>query len=799
MIPAAVPDGGPDPDAAGEIIRLRGLVQGVGMRPGVWRLAMDLGLRGDVRNDADGVLIRIWGPACDRRLFLQRLRDEAPPLARIDALEAHPAREGPPLGSGFHILASRAGAAHTGIVPDAAVCPQCLAETADPGNRRFRYPFTNCTQCGPRLSIVRAIPYDRSRTSMADFTLCAECGREYRDPADRRFHAQPNACPVCGPRLALWDAQGRPAAAAECDEIEAARALLAAGRIIAVKGIGGFHLAVDACNAAAVAELRRRKRRGHKPFALMAPDMEVVRRYCHVSAEEEALLRSRAAPIVILKADGPEPLPAAVAPNMATLGFMLPYTPLHHLLMEGLRHPLVLTSGNLAQEPQCIDNEEVRRKLAPLADAFLVHNRAVVNRLDDSVLRMAAGAPRMLRRARGYAPAPLALPAGFAAAPPLLAMGGELKSSFCLVSDGQAVLSQHLGDLENAAASDDYRRSLALYAEMFRHRPRLIAVDAHPDYLSAKLGRVLAATREVSIEAVQHHHAHLASCLAENGVVLDAAPVLGIVFDGLGYGSDGTLWGGEFLLGDYRGFNRLGHLQPAAMIGGVQAIREPWRSTYAHLCAALGWEVFRERYGHIELCRFLARQPLAALDALMRKGINSPAASSCGRLFDAVAAALGVCRERAGYEGQAAIELESCVNDAAMAAAGGGYPFAVIAGAGPALLDPAPMWRALLDDLGRGGDRAVIAARFHAGLARAAVKMARMLAASHAFDTVVLSGGVFQNRLLLEHALTGLEAAGFRVLTQSAVPANDGGLALGQAAVAAARRLADAGGAPPCV
>jgi len=774
--------------AAGEVIRLRGLVQGVGMRPGVWRLATDLGLCGDVCNDADGVLIRIWGPARERIRFLQRLRSEAPPLARIDALEARPLREDPPSG-GFYILASRAGTARTDIAPDAAVCPDCLAEITAPGNRRFRYAFTNCTRCGPRLSIVHGIPYDRARTSMAEFIQCEFCRNEYGDPADRRFHAQPNGCPACGPRLALWDAQGRQSSAAGRDEVERACALLAAGRVLALKGIGGFHLAVDATNPAAVEELRRRKRRDHKPFALMAPDLEVIRRYCRVTEQEAALLSSSAAPIVILQTEGSAELPAAVAPGLDTLGFMLAYTPLHHLLIQTLRRPLVMTSGNVADEPQCIDNAEAWRRLASIADDFLMHDRDIINRLDDSVVRCTAGAARLVRRARGYVPLPLPLPPGFGPAPPLLAMGGEQKSSFCLLADGQAVPSQHLGDLENAAAHQDYLRSLTLYQAMYRHRPELIAIDAHPEYLSAKAGRELAERSGVPVIEIQHHHAHLASCLAENGITLDAAPVLGIILDGLGYGGDGTLWGGEFLLGGYCGFKRLAHLLPVAMIGGAGAIREPWRSTYVHLRAALGWQDFTQRYGHLPLCRFLEARPLATLDRLTAQNINSPLASSCGRLFDAVAAALDICPERAGYEAQPAMELEALVDEEALAAAGEGYSFAIVSRDGPTLLDPAPMWRALVDDLSCGVETSVIAARFHVGLARAVVKLALALAQRGAFDTVAVSGGVFQNRVLLERVLAGLQAAGFRVLSPARVPANDGGLALGQATVAAAQWL----------
>jgi hydrogenase maturation protein HypF len=771
-----------DAPMPGEAIRVRGLVQGVGFRPHVWRLATDCGLAGEVWNDAEGVLVRIWGPAAARQRFLERLRAETPPLACIDALETRPLAEPPP--PGFRILASHGGAVRTGVVPDAASCPACLAELRDPNDRRHRYAFTNCTNCGPRLSIVHAIPYDRARTSMAGFTMCRACQAEYDDPSDRRFHAQPNACSHCGPRLWLegaLEAVGEP--------IAATRALLRAAEIVAIKGIGGYHLAVDATQADAVQRLRARKHRYHKPFALMARDVEIVRRFCAVSADERALLESAAAPIVIFDATGPDKVAPGVAPGHRTLGFMLPYTPLHHLLLEGLDRPIVLTSGNRSEEPQVTDNEEARARLSGIADHLLMHDRAIVNRLDDSVVRVMDGAPRPLRRARGYAPAPLPLPAGFAAAPPVLAMGGELKNTFCLVQDGQATLSQHIGDLEDAATYADYRRNLDLYQSLLQHRPELIAVDRHPDYLSTKLGRQIAAAAELPVIAVQHHHAHIAACLADNDVPLDAGPVLGVALDGLGYGEDATIWGGEFLLADYRSFARLAHLRPVPMPGGAQAIREPWRNTYAHVRAALGWERVAREYGQLELCADLRKRPLATLDAMLAKNLNCPLSSSCGRLFDAVAAALGVCRNHATYEGQAAIELEAMISDAALHAAGEGYPLILRVEEGRTVLDGAPIWPALLDDLAQGTPPAIIAARFHAGLAQAVIVVVGALS-NRRFKTVALSGGVFQNRVLFERVAAGLRGRGFAVLGHRLVPANDGGLALGQAAIAAARALA---------
>ena len=568
-----------------ERIRVRGLVQGVGFRPKVWQLAQELGVAGDVRNDGEGVLIRACAPQEALDALCRRLRAECPPLARIDALERG-ALEAERPAEGFRILASAATRARTGVVADAALCAACAAEIQDPANRRFRYPFTNCTHCGPRLSILRAIPYDRANTSMAAFPLCPDCRREYQDPADRRFHAQPNACPACGPRVWLEDRHGR--RFATLDPLTTASQWLARGRILAIKGLGGFHLACDAGNAAAVAALRRGKHRFHKPFALMARDLEVVRRYCRVNAAQAALLGGPAAPIVLLTIGGPEKVAEAVAPGQANLGFMLPYSPLHRLLLADWEKALVMTSGNRSEEPQCLDNAEARQRLGALADGWLLHDRDIVNRVDDSVVQWLEGAPRLLRRARGYAPTPLPLPPGFAAAPPLLALGGEQKNTFCLIQEGQAILSQHLGDLEEARTAAEYRRALALYQELFQHTPWAIAIDRHPDYGATQFGRQLAAEQDLAVVAVQHHHAHIASVLADCAWPREGSRVLGIALDGLGYGDGGQLWGGEFLCADYAGYERVGFLRPVALPGGVQAIREPWRTLYAQLTTHLG-------------------------------------------------------------------------------------------------------------------------------------------------------------------------------------------------------------------
>ncbi|MGA7982128.1 MAG: carbamoyltransferase HypF, partial [Chromatiaceae bacterium] len=730
----------------GELIRVRGLVQGVGFRPTVWRIANGCGLAGEVLNDGEGVLIRAWGSHQDLERFCTELWEQCPPLARIDAME-RTRLEGPSADAGFRIVESLAGDVRTGVVADAATCDACRRELFDPSDRRYRYPFINCTHCGPRLSIVERIPYDRANTSMAPFRMCPCCLAEYEDPADRRFHAQPNACPVCGPQVWLQDPAGRrldPREQGAADVVDAASRLLRAGGILAVKGIGGFHLACDACNAEAVAELRRRKRRFAKPFALMARDLEVIRKFCRVADQEAELLVSAAAPIVLLETVGPDRVAPAVAPGQTTLGFMLPYSPLHHLLLADWDRPLVMTSGNLSEEPQCADNLDAVERLGGLADVLLLHDRVIVNRVDDSVVRVMDGVPRLLRRARGYAPATVVLPDGFAKAPPVLALGGELKTTICLVTDGRAVVSQHLGDLEDARTAREYERTIELYRGLFRLEPQLLAVDLHPDYRSVCLGQEWAERDGLELVPVQHHHAHVGSVLLDNGWPLEGPEVLGIALDGLGYGDDGTIWGGEILRAGYCGYKRVGWLSPTPMPGGVKAILEPWRNTYAHLRRHLGWAEVRERYADLEPIVWLERQSLTVLGRMIEAGINSPMSSSCGRLFDAVAAVLGICRERISYEGQAAIELETAAREAWPPP--GGYPFGIAQGEGGTLLDPGPMWTALLNDLAACVDSTLIAARFHRGLADGVVELAVRLAAAHGLQTVALSGGVFQNR-----------------------------------------------------
>ena len=775
----------------GEQVRVRGLVQGVGFRPSVWRIGRELALSGSVRNDGDGVLIRVWGDAERIDELCLRLVADCPPLARIDSIERMPLADAADSAE-FAIIESAATAVHTGIVPDAATCAACAAEVADPTDRRYRYPFTNCTHCGPRLSIVRGIPYDRANTSMSVFPMCAACAAEYADPADRRFHAQPNACPSCGPRVWLADANGKDidiATLGAQDAVDAASRLLADDRIVAIKGLGGFHLACDATSVEAVGELRRRKRRWAKPLALMARDLGTVRRYCSVSGAEAELLSGPAAPILLLQnaeiADA-RPLAPGVAPGQSALGFMLPYTPLHRMLLHDWQTPLVMTSGNLSDEPQCIDNADALERLGAIADAVLLHDRDIVNRVDDSVVRHMDGTPRLLRRARGYAPAPLTLPAFLRDAPPVLALGGELKNTICLLQDGQAVLSQYLGDLQDARTAMEYERTVSLYRDLLQHRPRAVAVDLHPNYRASQFGRRLAMDEDLELVEVQHHRAHLAAALADNQWPLEAGPVVGVALDGSGFGDDGSIWGGEWIVGDYRRLDRVACLKRVALPGGTQAILEPWRNLFAQIEADIGWPAFQQLFAGLQLTKRLQARPVQVLSAMIERGVNSPLTTSAGRLFDAVAAAVGVCAERIAYEGQAAIELEALVGDMLP---NEGYPFAVVEQDGLPVLDPGPLWRRLFADLADGVAPSQIAARFHIGFADAVAELSADIASTSGLGTVALSGGVFQNRTLFERVTAGLRERGLEVLSHQRVPTNDGGLALGQAAIAAALML----------
>ncbi len=767
----------------GKAIRVRGIVQGVGFRPMVWHLAKQYRLTGKVWNDEQGVMIHAFGSNEDLETFIRQIPLHTLPLAKINSLEALTLDE-QPYSDEFSIVASRQhNTVQTLISADAATCPACLADIADPANHRYRYPFTNCTHCGPRLSIIRKVPYDRCHTSMAEFAMCPQCQQEYDDPADRRFHAQANCCLDCGPNLSLEDQQGQQPAG--IDPLTQAADLIRQGYIIAIKGLGGFHLACNALDADAVSRLRKRKRRYAKPFALMANTSTIVH-YAQLNEEESRALHDKAAPIVLLTASGVAVAPG-VAPDDDKLGFMLPYTPLHTLLLQDLDVPIVLTSGNISDEPQCTDNDEARKKLAGIADYWLLHDRAIVNRLDDSVLRIMAGQRRVLRRARGYSPEALILPPGFEQTGTILAMGAELKNSFCLLKNGQAIVSQHIGDLENAAVQCDYRSAIDLYKQLYDFKPQYIAVDNHPGFLSTQYGQMLAETEAAVLVPVQHHHAHLAACLAEHGTALNAPPVLAAIFDGLGIGDDGTFWGGEFLLGDYKGYTRLGHFQAIALPGGTQAMREPWRNTYAQLLHYFDETTLQQDYADLDIMKLLADQPLAMLKTMIAKNLNSPPCTSCGRWFDAFAAALGLHSEQVDYEGQAAIALEILATP--LFAVEQPYPqsWSIIRCKDLSVLSWQGLWQAVLNDLKRNTDKARIAARIHHSLIAATVELLNELSNNTGIDSIVLSGGVFQNRLLLEGVSRQLQRHGKTVLSPQYYPMNDGGLALGQAVIAVAK------------
>ncbi len=772
----------------GLLIRVRGLVQGVGFRPTVARIAKDCSLVGEVMNDGSGVLIRVWGDPPIIKTFLHRIESEAPPLARIEDVETceTDADTCPP--TVFSIVGSKVSRVLTGIIPDAATCPECLADIFDPTNRRYRYAFTNCTHCGPRLSIVRAIPYDRANTSMASFDMCKACQKEYDDPTDRRYHAQPNACVKCGPRLWLEDRDGnRCDISVGHDSIGVTAELISSGHIVAIKGIGGFHLACDARNTHTVTELRHRKKRYDKPFALMARDIPTIERFVNVSSSDRKALQSAEAPIVIMdQRRGGESLAYDVAPNQDSLGFMLPYTPLHHVLLNDLNIPIVLTSGNRSDEPQVIACSDARERLNDIADYWLMHDRKIINRLDDSVVRTSGDKAQILRRARGFAPAPIALPPGFEKAGDILAMGGELKNTFCIVRSGQAILSQHIGDLENTETHKGFRANLALYRKLYDFCPTTIAVDKHADYLSTQWGAALAQNETVHIELIQHHHAHIAACMAENGLPIDTNKVLGIALDGSGLGEDGKIWGGEFFAADYKIFNRLAHFSEIPLLGGSKAIREPWRAAFAHLDVALGWGDVAREFADLDIIRYLQEKPLAQMRMMTERKVNAPFAVSVGRLFDAVAAVLGLCRDEISYEGQAAIELEALASQSPDE--NEHYPFDCEDGH-PKKLVWRNLWLSIFQDLAKKTPPSIIAARFHNTLIEAVSDVAGNLVKEQDFPAIVLTGGAFQNRLLLSGVHATLKKRTNKpVLIHKQVPANDGGLSFGQAVIAWARK-----------
>ncbi|MGD0437383.1 MAG: carbamoyltransferase HypF [Bryobacteraceae bacterium] len=744
-------------------IHIRGIVQGVGFRPFVYNLAHRHRLSGYVLNSSAGVLIEVEGSDASLALFVSELSDEAPPLAQIEDLTV--ATLAPAGYEGFVIRESLDEPGKLAPVsPDVATCDDCARDFRTPGNRRRGYPFTNCTNCGPRYTITRKVPYDRPLTTMACFPMCERCLKEYEDPADRRFHAQPNACPECGPSLALALPFER--GADNLAILREVRRLLREGRILAIKGLGGFHLACDALNEPAVRLLRERKKRSDKPFALMAPDLAAAERFCAISDAERVTLTSPRHPIVILPRRSDAGLPETLAPGNNTLGVMLPYTPLHHLLFDREFQALVMTSGNLSEEPIVTGNREAVQRLSRVADAFLLHNRDIHTRVDDSVVRVFQDRERVLRRSRGYAPFPIVL--SFPVAE-ILACGAELKNTFALTKDHHAFLSQHIGDLENYETLVFYKETLERMKELFRIAPTAVAYDLHPMYLSTKLALEMEGGEKIG---VQHHHAHIASCMAENGV---ADKVIGVAFDGTGYGTDGKIWGGEFLLADFAGFERRAHFRYIPLAGGDTAVREPWRLALSYLL-----DTFGAQAGSLDfpLWRRVPSKKVAAVRSMIERGINTVQTSACGRLFDAVASLVGL-RDEVNFEAQAAIELEM----SALPGVDALYPFEIGAG-DPWEIDFRPGIESIVSDVLAAKSTGWIAAAFHNTIAAIVVEICGRLRTAEGINRVCLSGGTFQNMYLLERSVSGLRARGFEVFLHARVPPNDGGISLGQAVIA---------------
>jgi hydrogenase maturation protein HypF len=754
-------------------IFVRGVVQGVGFRPFAYRLAQEEALAGWIGNDTEGVTIEVEGPQAHVDRFQERLAAEMPALARIDAiasqqLEATGER-------GFRIVASEVlGRVSTGIPADAATCEDCLRELFDPADRRYRYPFLNCTNCGPRYTITRRIPYDRPQTSMARFPMCADCQKEYQDPANRRFHAQPNACWVCGPQIAFRTSEGAETWGGEA-ALERTIELLAAGKIVAIKGIGGFHLSVDATNESAVKRLRERKHRYGKPLAVMVRDVAAARAVCALNAEEEALLKTHARPIVLARKREGSGIAANVAPDVPWLGVFLPYAPLHHLIFADARiMALIMTSANLSEEPIAIDNEEALNRLGGIADALLMHDREILQRCDDSVMAIVDGAPQLLRRSRGFVPLGIPLPVD---APPLLAVGGHLKNVLALARGRLVYQSQHLGDLENLTGIEFFKEALEHLMRTFEIEPLAVAHDLHPEYPSTRWATDFAREKGLALIGVQHHHAHLAGCMAEHGI--DEA--IGLALDGTGYGTDGRIWGGEVLIARMEGFERFAHLEYLPMPGGDAAVKEPWRMAYSALRSA-GIDV-----GRAAKLSGADAQQARVIERIMERGIHSPLTSSLGRLFDAVGAVL-LGRRAVDYEAQMAVELEGLAIDEIDDFPG--YVLDWVAGdhatSVPAVMKADSMWREVLQDLDTGVSKTKIAARFHAGISAAFQNAAVQARQATGLSRVAMSGGCMHNRRLTRLLRAGLEAEGFAVYLSRRVSPGDGGLSYGQAAVASA-------------
>ncbi len=754
-------------------ILVRGLVQGVGFRPYIFGLARRRALRGQVLNNTTGVLIDVEGDNSAVEGFIKEITSNPPPLSRIESIQRQDILDAADYQD-FRIVESMSnGERLTPISADIATCADCLKELFDPEDRRYRYPFINCTNCGPRFTIIEGIPYDREQTTMRDFAMCVECRAEYENPLNRRFHAEPTACPQCGPRLSLRDSQGCAVELEAGEDIAGrVRTLLSSGQIVVIKGIGGFHLACDALNSEAVEYLRQRKYREDKPFALMAKSVAVIKEYAHVSEAEEALLNSAPRPVVLLEKRVDANIPEAVAPSLRMLGFMLPYSPLHQLIFENLDRPLVMTSGNVSDEPICYEDEEVIRRLNKIADYFLSHGRRIHIRTDDSVARVHEGREMILRRSRGYAPAPVKT--GFKFEREILACGAGLKNTFCLTRGTHAFLSHHIGDLENLETLASFKQGIEHYRRLFHLHPEVIAYDLHPEYLSTKYA--LALGDDQTKIGVQHHHAHIASCMADNRI---EGEVIGVAMDGLGFGTDGRMWGGEFFAADFRDAERIAHLEYMPMPGGAKAIREPWRMAAGYLHRAFG-----DEFVNLDLpfVQHMDRKAWTTLRGMIATGTNSPETSSMGRLFDAVSSLLGL-RNTVNYEGQAAIELEA-IADADCTQA---YEFEI--GAGGSIIRAERVIRRAVEDLLNGASTQTVSAKFHLGVVHLIVSVACNVRDERRLNRVALSGGVFQNMFLLTNVCRMLREDGFEVLTHSRVPTNDGGISLGQAAVANARLI----------
>jgi hydrogenase maturation protein HypF len=773
-------------------ISVRGIVQGVGFRPFVYGLAAKHNLRGWVCNTSEDVKIGVEGETEAIKQFKLELQTKAPPLAHIEdvTISYHPC-----VGyKDFEIRPSIVEREKYQLIsPDIATCQACLSELLNPNDHRYRYPFTNCTNCGPRFTIIQDMPYDRPKTTMRYFKMCPQCQAEYDNPLDRRFHAQPNACPQCGPQVELVDNQGNPichsARSEESDAIACASQLIKEGKVVAIKGLGGFLLACDASSETAVKTLRERKKRSSKPFAIMVTDMDKVNRHCYVSPEEEKLLSSPQSPIVLMRWRDDSSVSREVAPNLQYLGVMLPYTPLHHILLRDTRLPLVMTSGNLSEEPIAKDNDEALRRLSGIADYFLIHNRDIYSRYDDSVTIVERGTSQLVRRARSYAPYPIVLPF---ASKQVLGCGAEMKNTFCLTRDNYAFLSQHIGDMENIETLEHFDNTISLYKRLFRIEPEIIAHDLHPDYLSTKYAQELGESG-IKLIPVQHHHAHIVSCMVDNGL---QSQVIGVVLDGTGMGDDGHIWGGEFLVADYHSFNRVGHLEYLPLPGGDAAIKRPYRTAIGYILSLLGEDTLNAVIARA------AKQPRLAsmaevseieteiIKRQIEKGLNSPLTSSMGRLFDAVSALIGI-RGEIDYEGQAAVELEMAAyachceeRDDEAIEDKKSYPYRIIKDNGMRIVQLRDLLSAIIEDLKQAVPSGRISVKFHNTIAQMIEEMCRLIANETGIKQVALSGGVFQNRLLLRKTINLLEISDFQVFTHRQVPCNDGGISLGQVVIA---------------